>query len=450
MKTTPANLLAAAFLASLLPAAAARAASSWDGKADVPIIVEADPDRTNALYHPGETVTFTVALKHKDQSPADGEVSWVLTDDGFKPPLQTGTAVMKDGKATVTGKLDAPGFLHFEATYKQDKQSYTAIAAAGFDPLKIQPSLPPPADFDAFWAEKKKGLAAVPMNPKMEPVAVPPDRPNCEAFDVKLDCVGGAPVSGYYARPTNAKPKSCAIRLSVPGAGVRSADLLSPVRFASGGGVISMEINAHGILNGQPGSYYAGLDTGELRDYRKRGNTSRDTIYFLGAHLRSLRALEFLIAQPEWDGRTISVEGGSQGGGLALAVAALDPRVTFVVAINPAFCDHSAMNAGRSPGWPKLVTVDPQGKPDPASLEAARYFDSCNFATRIKAEAFMWEGFLDTLCPPSGVYAAYNQLKGKKFIIDDPDHGHGLDGMKLWPKVAAIQKEHYAAMKAKP
>lgn len=426
------------------------AASSWDGKAPVEYVLSVETDKPDAIYQQGDTVTFNIQLQHNQQPATEGSVDWVISKDGV-PPLEKGTAQLVDGKASITGKLGEPGFLHCEVTYKHEKDKFVALAGAAIDPLAIRQALPCPADFDEFWAAKKKALAAVPMDPQLTSVPMPADRPGpaVECFDVKLASIG-APVSGYYARPIGAKPKSCPARLCVPGAGVRSADLTSAVRYAQKG-VISMDINAHGILNGQPPAYYAGLDAGELKDYRTRGRESRDTYYFLGAHLRTLRALEFLKSQPEWDGHTLVIEGGSQGGGLAFAGAALDPQVTFFVALVPALCDHGGLAIGRISGWPKVVPLTPDGKPDPAVLEASRYFDSANFAARIKAPCFSWVGFLDVTCPPTSNYAALNNLTGQKEIVNDPSHGHGTDGTKVWPKVAQVISDHLAEQaKTKP
>ena len=91
----------------------------------------------------------------------------------------------------------------------------------------------------------------------------------------------------------------------------------------------------------------------------------------------------------------------------------------------PAICDHSGKAVGRINGWPKLVP-DRDGKPDPQILEVARYFDGLNFATRTKADAIFSVGFIDTVCPPTCVYATYNNLAGKKQMINVPLMGHAI------------------------
>jgi cephalosporin-C deacetylase-like acetyl esterase len=108
-----------------------------------------------------------------------------------------------------------------------------------------------------------------------------------------------------------------------------------------------------------------------------------------------------------------------------LVAAGLDSRVTFFGAGVPAGCDHSGMVAHRIAGWPKIVPVGADGKPDAKVLEVARYFDTMNFATRAKAAGCMLTvGFIDTTCPPSSVYATYNQLTIPKQIYNDIPSGH--------------------------
>ena len=144
--------------------------------------------------------------------------------------------------------------------------------------------MPVPDDFDAFWNEQKAKLAGVPMNPRLTPVTANSSK-KMECFDVQLDCAGGAPVSGYYAKPAIAKPKSLPIILLLHGAGVTSSSLPSAVAWSTRG-FLAMDINAHGIPNGKPAQFYKDLEEGTLKDYRQAGRESRETCYFLGMFLR--------------------------------------------------------------------------------------------------------------------------------------------------------------------
>ncbi len=335
------------------------------------------------------------------------------------PPTTSGKVKLINGSASVTGKLDAAGFLQCRATFTSaEKRPYTGLGGAGVDRLGIKPSLPVPADFDAFWAAQKKQLAAVPVNARLTPVKHP--MAGVVASDLQADSVG-APVSGYFAKPENAKPMSLPIILLVHGAGVHSASLGGAVGWAKQN-FLALDINAHGLPNGQPDKFYTDTSKGDRKDYRARGRESRDTVYFRGMFLRLVRALDFLTAQPEWDGKTVVVYGSSQGGFQAIVAAGMDARVTFFAAGAPAGCDHTGFKVDRINGWPKFIAT---GEQPPANIvEAVRYYDAMNFATRTKAGAIFTVGFIDTTCPPSSVYAAYNNVSGKKSIHHDPDAGH--------------------------
>ena len=377
-------------------------------------------DKPDAIYHQGDTVTFKIQVLHQQEALPDGEVDWTLSKDGV-PPITNGTAKLDHGSATLTGHLDEPGFLLLRATFKDpESKNVSGAAGAAIDPLQIKPSLPPPDDFDEFWSAQKKKLAAIPAKSHLTPVKSP--NPTVEVQDVQVDCLS-ASVSGYYARPKDARPHSLPIILLVQGAGVRSSSLGGATEWASRG-FLAMDINAHGITNGQSDAFYAELARTDLNRYQVRGRESRETMYFLGMFLRLVRALDFLTTQPEWNGHTVVVHGSSQGGAQSFAAAGLDPRVTFFAAGVPAMCDHSGMLVGRVSGWPKLVPVGPDSKPDPKVLEAARYYDMMNFATRIRVPGIVTVGFIDTTCPPSSVYAAYNALKTKKVIFNDPPSPH--------------------------
>lgn len=415
-------------------------AAAAETKAQTAHVLTAATERPDALYRRGETATFVVTLLEHGR-PAEGEVEWALTKDGVAP-TRSGRAAVKNGKATVTGTLDEPGFLQCRATFQSGKTKLTALAGAGFDPVAIEPSAPAPADFDAFWSGKKKQLAAVPINPRLTPVKAP--REGVETFDLQADAIG-APVSGYYARPIGAKPRSLPAILTVHGAGVRSAGLPGPAGWAKEG-AIALDINAHGLPNGREKAFYDALAAGELKLYRTAGRESRETIYFLGMFLRVLRAIDFLAAQPEWDGRTLVVSGSSQGGFQAIAAAGLDPRVTFFVAGVPAGCDHTGVLAGRIAGWPKFIPTS-EKQPPAAVLQAVGYYDNVNFAARAKAPGFFTVGFIDVTCPPTSVYAAYNALRTPKEIFHDIKAGHTNTPEASAAMRAAVLK-HFAVMRA--
>lgn len=301
------------------------------------------------------------------------------------------------------------------------------VAGAVVAPGAIGPSMPPPDDLDAFWAEKKRALAEVPANPILTPM--PGTLAGWECFDVELACLPPRPARGYFARPARARAGSLPAVVFLHAAGVadewsRSRPQTAMLFARSGGGALAFDLNAHGMRNGQPDDYYAALASGELSNYAASGMASRDTVYFVGMYLRLLRAIDFLCAQPEWDGRRLLLMGESQGGGQALAGAALDARVSHVVAMLPALCDLSAPLHGRTGGWPNLLArpLDPGVREQVAA--ALPYVDAALLSARATARLFMGVGLADETCPPASCLAAYNAWRGPKDLAMDPHRAH--------------------------
>lgn len=384
-----------------------------------PYVFSITTDRPNALYKVGEPVTFTIRLAEKGKPVDKAEIHWKTSNDKM-PPVQEGTTFLQNGETKITSSLEKPGFLQCDVNWKSPSGEIKAVAGAGIAPDLLTPSLPVPEDFDSFWYGQKQRLATVAPMTQMKAVSSPVA--DIDTFDVQIDCVGN-PVSGYYAKPANASPKSLPALINFHGAGVGPAWLQVASNWAKEG-FIALDINAHGIPNDKDKSYYDDLYKGELKDYFYLGQQSRETSYFLGMILRALRAADFITAQPEWDGRTLIVTGSSQGAAQAIAVAALEPKVTFLAGGVPALCDLTGILRDRASGWPRFFGSDLARKPNEATITAVRYFDSMNMATRIKAPSFIAVGFIDRTCAPSTVYCAYNNLTGTKEIFNDITAAH--------------------------
>lgn len=397
--------------------------AGWAVASDVTCRVTVTTDRENALYETGQEATFSISVwRGEERVSGEGQLTFAVDDYLHSEPYPHGELTPGDQPAMVSVGLTEPGFLRCRVTYTpEDGKPVTGVAGAGFSPQKIELSLPVPEDFDAFWADQKRQLAEVPLDPDL--TQVDSEDETLECFDVQVPCLGGAPVSGYFARPKNSAAGSLPAILWVHGAGVRSSLLNNAVQGAQAG-MLSMDINAHGIPNGRPAKFYRELNDNQLKGYRHAGRDSRETIYFRGMYLRLVRAIDFLTAQPEWNGQHLVVIGHSQGGGQSLVAGGLDQRVTMIAPGVPAICDHSGQVARRVNGWPKLVPNGEDGKPVPTISKAARYIDAVNFATRCRAEAIMSVGFIDAVCPPSSCYAAFNAINGPKTMINEPSMGH--------------------------
>ena len=147
----------------------------------------------------------------------------------------------------------------------------------------------------------------------------------------------------------------------------------------------------------------------------------RDQYIYRKVWLALSRAVDYVAALPEFDGKHFAMVGHSQGGGTALAVGGLNPNVTCIVASVPGLCDHGGGKLKRMPGWPRLHHAT-QGKAD----AAMPYFDCVNFAPRIKVPVLVSVGYIDKVCPPSSIYAFCNALSCRKTVVPMPRHAHTI------------------------
>ncbi len=361
---------------------------------------------------------------------------WKNNDQLF---MKSSSVPYKDTCDIFTGVIKHPCSLQIEATMKGNKQLIGLIV----DPQKIRPGTACPKDLKKYWDTEKKALTALTLDVKFGKNECPEYQYVC--FDTELNCTGPKPARGYFARPTKAAPKSLPIVLLVHAAGVKGSwcksDPKEAIRFAKmGNGAMCFDLNAHGMLNGQPDEYYNNLEAGELKDYQISGLESKENIYFRGMYLRLIRTLDFLTRLPEWDGKRILVIGESQGGGQALAAAGLDPRVSAVVATVPAMCDWGGTLAGRKGGWPQPFELTGDVKKMKSVLP---YFDTAHLLKDSKATLVVEIGLADITCPSTSVYAAVNQAKGTKIIYPVPYREH------TWP-TAEQRKNHWDPMVFNP
>jgi cephalosporin-C deacetylase-like acetyl esterase len=365
-------------------------------------------DRPDAIYKAGETVTF-----HLDG--VENGATYRLSEDGAKTVAE-GKVSAEKGKATLTGTLKKPGFLLLRVA--QGKAS--ALASAAFDPTKIEPTARMPADFDDFWGAGKKELAKVPIDAKLEHVAEQSDK-RVDCYKISLGNIQGKRVRGWLSVPKGKGPFPAI--LTVPGAGVYG---IRPDKHHAYLGALSMNIIIHDLPVDEAPAFYQKQAAGPLKNYRDIGMDDKDKSYYRAVILGCLRCNDYLTSRADFNGKDLAVTGGSQGGALTLIVSGLDPRVKLAAPNVAAMCDHSGMAHGRVSGWPHWLNR--VGKDRAAKvLETSAYYDAVNFARKFKGKSVHGVGFIDTVCAPTTVYAAYNVHPEPKTMIASPRMGHGTD-----------------------
>jgi cephalosporin-C deacetylase len=383
----------------------------------------------SGLYSLGKEIVFTIS----SVEPVDlDKVRVTMTRDGFEKI--TSLKPVREGQTLeVHFTPEVAGWYMCEASLAGDDAKARAGVVVSSE--TIAPSMPEPKDFEAFWNARRAALEAMPL--KAELKLMEDSDSEIECFDLAIPCPETKPVRGYYARPKGAEPDSCPAILYLRAAGVAGhwcrASAKNATALATEYGAIVVDINAHGMLNGQSEEYYRNLEQGELRGYWKQGADDRDKFYFVGMYVRLLRAIEFIAAQQQWDGKHLITLGESQGGGQALAAAGLDQRVSAVAAVVPAMCDFTGPVVQRLGGWPRPVGRDIEDEHTREVIDAVRYCDNVNLAARSRAETLIFVGLIDTTCSAPGIFATYNTLPGPKQIVAYPHKPHnGLPKQDVW------------------
>ena len=161
---------------------------------------------------------------------------------------------------------------------------------------------------------------------------------------------------------------------------------------------------------------------GKGNGYLENGIDDRDRYYMKRVYLAVVRCLDLITSLPEWDGRNLVLQGGSQGGALSIIGAALDSRVTLCIANHPALSDMGAYSAGLTGGYPHFNRTN--GMMTKANLQTMAYYDVVNFARHVKATTYLTWGYNDETCPPTTSYAVWNELKCNKESLITPINEH--------------------------
>lgn len=366
-------------------------------------------DHADGVYRVGEMVRWSIVWVGEGMPPE--KVDYVVKKGGLTEQSKESLALTK-GVGTVEARFEKPGAL---LLVLQGSRSRGGAVAA---PEKVMLSAKRPANFDAFWAAKVKELERIPANPKLERGIS--GKAGVLYSKLTLDNIRGTKIQGHTAQPAG-KTKLPAL-LIVQWAGVYGLPK-NWVTDRAADGWLALNIEAHDLPIDQPPAFYEGQSRGPLNNYPAIGNDSPETSYFLRMYLSCYRAAQYLTEHPDWDGKTLVVMGGSQGGLQALMTAGFHPKVTAALASVPAGCDMLGPDIGRAPGWPQWINN--AGNKDKNKVrEASRYFDVANFASRIKCPVLIGCGLIDETCPPEGIIAAANQIQSHKELILLPVAGH--------------------------
>lgn len=382
------------------------------------------PDHADWLYRAGEKARVEVQL-YKYGIPQDATVNYEIADDMLAADRK-GEVVMKHGRAVIDmGTRNTPGFRDLRLSAVVDGKKYVHHVKVGFSVDEIRPFTREPADFIDFWNRNIEDMRTVPLSyTKEKAEEYCTDKIDCYLLKIRLNKQNQS-VYAYLFYPKNAQKGSCPVVLCPPGAGIKT--IKEPLRhkYYAENGFIRMEIEIHGLDPRLPKETFDDITkafNGRENGYLYNGLQDPDRYYMKRVYLSLIRCLDLLTALPEWDGRNLIVQGGSQGGALAIVAAGLDRRVTQCIVNHPALSDMAAYSAGRTGGYPHFNKVD--GMFTDRNMRTMAYYDVVNFARHVTADVYMTWGYNDNTCPPTTSYAVWNTFTCPKEALITPINEH--------------------------
>jgi cephalosporin-C deacetylase len=285
---------------------------------------------------------------------------------------------------------------------------------------------PRPADFDDYWERALEELATIDPAPALErDTTVPLQR--AETFNLWFRGVDDARIYAKYVRPRNLADRVPVV-LEFHGYAGDSGDWCDKLRYTSENvAVVSMDCRGQGGRSEDRG----GIKGNTLQGHIIRGLEEHpDKLLFRQIFLDTVQLARIVAAFEEIDETRMAVHGGSQGGALAIACAALEPRIRRCVSVYPFLSDYLRV-------WEMDLAKDAYAelhsffrRRDPLSIHRQRlfewlgYIDIHHLAPRIQADVIMGLTLQDAVCPPSTQFAVYNTIRSRKRRHIYADFGH--------------------------
>jgi len=308
--------------------------------------------------------------------------------------------------------------------------------------VRYAPAVAEPDDFDEFWAGTLAEARSYDLDLRLEPVDAHLEL--VEVFDVTFAGFGGHPVRGWLTRPRGHTGPLPAV-LTCNGYGGGRGLATDHLGWANAGyAELFLDTRGQGSGWGSGGDTPDPVGSGPATPgFMTRGILDPADHYYRRVFTDAVRAFEALRMVPGVDRERIAVTGGSQGGGMALAVAGLVPEVAAVMPDVPFLCHfkRAVEITGKDPYAEVGRYLAVHRDHVDAAMRTLSYIDAVNHAKRATAPARFSVALMDTICPPSTVYTAYNHYGSADKAIDvwqfnDHEGGQGHQWARQLPWLA--------------
>ncbi|MDQ4137404.1 MAG: acetylxylan esterase [Actinomycetota bacterium] len=303
-----------------------------------------------------------------------------------------------------------------------------------------------PEDFDRFWAETLGEAAGQPIEVQVRPVETP--LTTIEIFDVTFSGYGGTRVHAWLRVPAGATGRLPAVVQYVGYGGGRGAAVEGLLLSASGFAHLQMDTRGQGSGWSRGDTADEGPAGPQIPGVMTRGIRDPHTYYYRRLFTDAVRAVDAARALEVVDPSRIALQGGSQGAGIALAVAGLRTDIAAVAAFVPFLCDFPrATRVTDSYPYREIADYLAIHRDEVDSVHRTlSYFDGLNFAPRATAPAMFTTALMDPICPPSTVFAAFNRYAGEKQIKVWEYNAH--EGGAIEDELLAV--EHFRRILGRP
>ncbi|WNS46630.1 alpha/beta fold hydrolase [Paenibacillus sp. MMS20-IR301] len=293
--------------------------------------------------------------------------------------------------------------------------------------LAYEGSSPKPDDFGQYWERAMQELDAQPLEYELVPADFTSGLADC--FHLYFTGVGGARIHCKYVRSKKPAGEQGPGVVMFHGYSCDSGDWLEKVAYAAHGiSVLAMDCRGQG----GPSRDTLNVTGTTIRGHVIRGidDPDPDKLYYRNVYLDTVQTARILMAMPEVDPERVGAFGLSQGGGLTVACASLEPRIKAAVPVYPFLSDYKR-------AWETNITVsayeelnyyfrffDPHHLREEEIFNRLGYIDIQNLAERIEARVLWVTGLVDPVCPPSTQFAAYNKITAPKELLVYHEYGH--------------------------